>query len=80
MPNRAARVVTFLATNMLPIYEFTIAYLSRKLNYPMELVVGSSYEEVYDADFSFLCGLPYVLRTASNAISNDGDCRTRAAR
>ncbi len=64
MPNRAARVVTFLAPNMWPIYEFTIAYVSQKLHYPMELVVGSSYEDLYDADFSFLCGLPYVLRTA----------------
>jgi phosphonate transport system substrate-binding protein len=64
MMNRPARVVTFLAPNMLPVYEFTIAYVSRKLNYPMELVVGSSYDELYDADFSFVCGLPYVLRTA----------------
>ncbi len=53
---------------MLPIYEFTIAYVSQKLHYPMELVVGSSYDVVYDADFSFLCGLPYVLRTAPRRI------------
>ncbi len=58
------RVLTFLAPNMRPVYEFTIAYVSQKLNYPMELVVGASYDALYDADFSFICGLPYVLRTA----------------
>lgn len=64
MTHRKARVVTFLAPNMLPIYEFATAYVSRRLNYPMELVVGSNYAELYGADFSFICGLPYVLRTA----------------
>ncbi len=64
MAKRTARVITFLAPNMLPIYEFTIAYVSQKLHYPFELVVGSDYDELYGADFSFLCGLPYVLRTA----------------
>jgi phosphonate transport system substrate-binding protein len=59
-----ARVVTFLAPNMQPIYEYTIAHVSQKLNYPMELIAGSSYGELAGADFSFLCGLPYVLRTA----------------
>jgi phosphonate transport system substrate-binding protein len=63
MAKPCARVVTFLAPNMLPIYELTIAYVSQKLNYPMELVVGSNYDEIYAADFCFICGLPYVLRT-----------------
>ncbi len=62
--NARRLVVTFLAPNMLPIYKFIIAYVSRKLHYPMELVVGSNYDELYAADFCFICGLPYVLRTA----------------
>ncbi len=64
MIKRKIRVVTFLAPNMLPLYEFTIDYVSRKLNYPMELVVGSSYDALEGADFSFICGLPYALRTS----------------
>jgi ABC-type phosphate/phosphonate transport system substrate-binding protein len=59
-----ARVVTFLAPNMLPVYQGIIAHVSRRLHYAMELVVGSGYDEIYTADFSFICGLPYVLRTA----------------
>ncbi len=64
MTNQMLRVVTFLAPNMQPIYEFTVAYVSQQLNYPMELVVGSSYAALHGADFTFICGLPYVLRTA----------------
>jgi len=64
MARRRARVVTFLAPNMLPVYESAIDYVSQKLNYPMELVVGSDYDEIRSADFCFICGLPYVLRTA----------------
>jgi phosphonate transport system substrate-binding protein len=60
----ALRVATFLAPNMQPIYEFIVGYISRTLNYEMEWFVGSSYEELYEADFSFVCGLPYVLYTA----------------
>ncbi len=64
MAKRSARVVTFLAPNMQPIYESAMGYVSRKLNYPMELVVGSDYSQIRESDFSFICGLPYVLRTA----------------
>jgi phosphonate transport system substrate-binding protein len=64
MTKHKARVVSFLAPNMLPIYDFTISYVSQKLNYPMELVVGTQYAELDGADFCFICGLPYVLRTA----------------
>jgi phosphonate transport system substrate-binding protein len=63
MSLRKARVVTFLAPDMFPVYEGTIAYVSRKLRYPMELVAGTHYGEIQDADFCFVCGLPYVLRT-----------------
>jgi phosphonate transport system substrate-binding protein len=58
-----ARVLTFLAPNMQPVYAAIVGYVAQQLNYPMELVVGSNYDEVYEAEFSFICGLPYVLRT-----------------
>src|SRR5262245_28410952 len=57
------RAVTFLAPNVMPTYAYIIDYLGRKLGYETELIVGSSYELVCDADLSFICGLPYVLRT-----------------
>lgn len=67
MIKRRARVLTFLAPNMQQVYEKTIDHISRKLKYPMDLVVGSDYGEIYAADFCFICGLPYVLRTAPRA-------------
>ncbi|HEX9074743.1 MAG TPA: PhnD/SsuA/transferrin family substrate-binding protein [Anaerolineae bacterium] len=67
MIKRRARVLTFLAPNMQPIYEKMIAHVSQKLKYPMDLFVGSNYSEIYAADFCFICGLPYVLRTAPRA-------------
>jgi phosphonate transport system substrate-binding protein len=63
MLNTKVRITTFLAPNMLPVYQLIATHLSRTLNYPIELVVGSSYGEVYQSEFSFICGLPYVLRT-----------------
>src|SRR5260221_1608258 len=64
MIRQKVRVASFLAPNMWPIYEFIVGYISRKLNYEMELVVGSTYDELGHSDFSFVCGLPYVLYTA----------------
>jgi phosphonate transport system substrate-binding protein len=49
---------------MQPIYAYAIAYVSKALNIPMKLVVGDSYDAIAGADFCFICGLPYVLRTA----------------
>jgi phosphonate transport system substrate-binding protein len=63
MSNRKARITTFLAPNMLPLYQLIADHLSQRIGYSMELVVGSSYQEVYQSEFSFICGLPYVLRT-----------------
>jgi phosphonate transport system substrate-binding protein len=70
MTRRMARVVSFLAPNMLPIYDFTISYASQKLNYPMELVIGTHYGELDGADFCFICGLPYVLRTVPRSATS----------
>ncbi len=58
------RAVTFLSPNMLPIYEFMMAYVSQKLGCPIELVTGLTYDALQTADLSFICGLPYALRTA----------------
>lgn len=55
--------MTFLAPNMLPVYQFIVTTLSERLGCNTELVVGTKYKEVYNADLSFICGLPYVLRT-----------------
>ncbi|MBI5667914.1 MAG: PhnD/SsuA/transferrin family substrate-binding protein [Chloroflexi bacterium] len=60
---RTYRVYTFLAPALLPVYQVITRYLARQLNYPMELQVGQSYDDLAHADFSFICGLPYVLRT-----------------
>src|SRR5690349_19179749 len=68
MTQPKVHVATFLAPNMQPIYEFIVGYMSRKLHYGMELFVGSNYEELYEADFSFVCGLPYVLYTAPRRV------------
>lgn len=63
MPKATLRAVTFLAPNMLPVYQFMMAYLSRKLGCEIELTVGSNYDEVHEVDLAFICGLPYVLHT-----------------
>ncbi|PJF40619.1 MAG: phosphate ABC transporter substrate-binding protein [Phototrophicales bacterium] len=64
MSVRKLRVITFLAPSMEKIYRYTMDYAGRQLGYEMEFVVGEVYEDVFDADLSFICGLPYVLRTA----------------
>lgn len=61
------RVVTFLAPNMLPVYRAIVDYLGRALGQPMQIAEGASYAQLAEADFSFLCGLPYVLRTPPRA-------------
>jgi phosphonate transport system substrate-binding protein len=56
------RVATFLAPNMLPVYEFVVAAIGRELGGGAELVVGSSFEQFGNGeiDAGFICGLPYV--------------------
>src|SRR5262249_21266359 len=56
----ALRFVTLLAPNMCPVYEFIAHHVGERLCYPTELVVGTSYDQVAEADIAFLCGLPYV--------------------
>jgi phosphonate transport system substrate-binding protein len=63
MAKPTLRALTFLAPNMLPVYRFTMEHLGRKLGFEIELMVGSDYEELVQADLTFICGLPYVLYT-----------------
>lgn len=61
MVSRILRFATFLAPNMLPVYAFIARHVQARLGIRVELVVGSSYEDLSaQADVSFLCGLAYV--------------------
>jgi phosphonate transport system substrate-binding protein len=59
------RIATFLAPNMLPVYEFIVDALGRALNRDTELVVGTSFDQFGngEVDAGFICGLPYVELT-----------------
>jgi phosphonate transport system substrate-binding protein len=59
------RFATFLAPNMLPVYEFVADYVGKELGCEVELTVGSSFDqfEAGQADIGFICGLPYVQLT-----------------
>jgi phosphonate transport system substrate-binding protein len=56
------RIATFLAPNMLPVYEFVVDAISRELGSGAELVVGTSFDQFGngEVDAGFICGLPYV--------------------
>ncbi len=57
------RFATFLAPNMLPVYERIVAYLGRRLGCAATLAEGSSFAafERGEIDAGFICGLPYVI-------------------
>jgi phosphate/phosphite/phosphonate ABC transporter binding protein len=54
------RFVTFLAPNMLPVYRFLADRIAHRLGRPVQLVVGSSFDqfEQGEADLGVICGLP----------------------
>jgi phosphonate transport system substrate-binding protein len=56
------RFATFLAPNMLPVYRFLTERIGDRLGRPVELVVGTSFDEFErgEADLGVICGLPYV--------------------
>jgi phosphonate transport system substrate-binding protein len=56
------RFATFLAPNMLPVYRFLAERIGERLACPVELVVGTSFDqfEAGEADLGVICGLPYV--------------------
>lgn len=57
------RVGTFLAPNILPVYEAVTEEIGRCLGIPAELVVESDYEHCRQDvnDVCFVCSLPYVM-------------------
>jgi len=60
------RFAIFLAPNMLPVYRFLADRIGDRLGCPVELVVGSSFDQFQqgEADVGVLCGLPYVWLAA----------------
>jgi phosphonate transport system substrate-binding protein len=60
MIRRLLRFSSFLAPAMLPVYDFVSRYVGDRLGVATELTVGESYDELADADVSFVCGLAYV--------------------
>src|SRR3954447_2434356 len=60
MIRRLLRFATFLAPSMLPVYDFVSRYVGDRLGVATELSVGESYDELAEADVSFVCGLAYV--------------------
>jgi phosphonate transport system substrate-binding protein len=60
------RFATFLAPNMLPVYRFLADRIGDRLGHPVELVVGSSFDQFEhgQADLGVICGLPYVWLAA----------------
>jgi phosphonate transport system substrate-binding protein len=59
---RPLRFATFLAPNMLPVYRFLAERFADRLGRPVELVVGSSFDQFErgEVDLGVICGLPYV--------------------
>jgi phosphonate transport system substrate-binding protein len=56
------RFGTYLAPNVMPVYEAVTAEVGRRLGIPSELVVETSYESCREDrnDVCFVCSLPYV--------------------
>ena len=60
------RFATFLAPNMVPVYRFLADRIANRLGRPVELVVGSSFDQFErgEVDLGVICGLPYVWLAA----------------
>jgi phosphonate transport system substrate-binding protein len=56
------RFATFLAPNMWPVYRYLADRIGHRLERPVELVVGHSFDQFErgEADLGVICGLPYV--------------------
>src|SRR5258705_12948131 len=61
---RALRAMTFLAPNLLPLYEFIVDRLADRLGVAVDLEVGTAYRQLDAVDLAFVCGLPYVEAVA----------------
>lgn len=62
-PPVTLRFVSFLAPKLLGFYTFLAEQVARSLRCQVEVVVGTSYDELDSADVAFVCGLAYVERT-----------------
>jgi phosphonate transport system substrate-binding protein len=62
LKNHTLRFASFLAPNMLPVYQFIAGYAAKKLGLATELFTGASFNQFAtgEADVGFICGLPYV--------------------
>jgi phosphonate transport system substrate-binding protein len=62
MTREPLRFATFLAPNMLPLYRFLARRIAERLDHPVQLLVGTSFDqfELGGADLGVVCGLPYV--------------------
>jgi phosphonate transport system substrate-binding protein len=60
--NAKLRIATFLAPNMLPVYEFLAGAFGRELGSSAELILGASFDQFGNGeiDAGFICSLPYV--------------------
>ncbi|MBO0699055.1 MAG: PhnD/SsuA/transferrin family substrate-binding protein [Zavarzinella sp.] len=67
-PPAALRIVSLLAPKLLGFYTFLAGRVARRLDCHVEVVVGTSYDDLDSADVAFVCSLPYVERTRR------GDC------
>jgi phosphonate transport system substrate-binding protein len=63
----ALRFVSFLAPKLLGFYTFLAGQVARSLDCTVEVVVGTSYDELDSADVAVVCGLPYVERCRRGA-------------
>lgn len=59
------RIVSFLAPNQIPMQEQVTQFLTNRLGCDYDFRAGASYDEAAEADLSFICGLPYVLRSVA---------------
>jgi phosphonate transport system substrate-binding protein len=58
--DRPLRLVSFMAPNMLPVYQYIARRVGALLDLPTVCLVGSDYDEIDGADIAFLCSLAYV--------------------
>lgn len=67
MSAKPIRFATYLAPNMLPVYQFIVEYVGARLACPTELAFGMSFDAFERGliDAGFICGLPYVELTRS---------------
>ena len=63
MFKRPIRALSFLAPNMLPVYQHIMSSISEKLGCEIQLEAALDYGELHRADLAFVCGLPYVYYT-----------------